>query len=517
MHLLNHHLPILFAIAALVIFAACSEYPEMDENILAYHVFNEGQFDVGNDDDEYVDLVSKSFGMTSKEVRKIQKTIISKKTESNLRYTFEGVMHSKIVELLDKNSNSARKDFIVNVLAPYLNVLSKNEPYKSGLDKDIFENDIIFLFGKFFKNSAVLGNFIDDIYRYNHGGVSSTDYLNLLNETLAGYNLFVDWNPQNNLNVLKVEEIILLTTPYKGKSITVLNLRRIVPGLMPPKLGYYTAGSNQVVLLDDMIDANVEEVAAEIEQGRFFSKYEDKRFEKFWRSIGLNLNVEKASKIYKSLMKKDFAGHTRSEIKVALAMETAVHEAKHLADQIEHPELTLNLDAEFSAHVTAAMFNPAPNATLFSAIRRMENYAMNHQLSQMNEVVRKLWEMAIRSANEELYTDDSLRQDLLCLYNDYRTIRERASFETLDDFHHQIASKIAEHYNMEDVGKSLNLINTGCTSAIPHSKPTIQFQEQTPLGSGKYMPVGQVKLDEEPSGKIIIRESESGKIIIQKN
>lgn len=517
MHLLNHHLSILFALATLFVIEACSEYPEMDVDILAYHVFNEGQFDVENNDNEYVNLVSKSFGMTSKEVRKIQKTILSKKTKSNLRFTFEGVMHSKIVELLDKNSNSARKDFVVNVLAPYLNVLSKNEPYRSGLDKDIFENDIIFLFGKFFKKSAVLGNFIDDIYRYNRGGVSSTDHLNLLNETLAGYNLFVDWNPQNNLNVLKVENVVLQITPYKGKSIAILNLKRVIPGLLPPKLGYYTAGSSQVVLLDDMINASVDETAAEIEQGRFFSKYEDKRFEKFWHSIGLNLNVEKASKIYKSLIKKDFAGHTKSEIKMALAMETAVHEAKHLVDQIEHPELTLNLDAEFSAHVTAAIFSPAPNATLFSAIRRMENYAMYHRLSQMNEAVRSLWEMAIRSANEELYTDDSLRKDLLCLYNDYRTIRERTSFETLDYFHYQIVSKIAEYYNVEDVGKSLNLVNAGCTSAIPLSKPTIQFQEQTHLGSEKYISEDQVELDERPSGKMIIRESESGKIVIQEN
>ena len=142
MHLLNHHLSILFALATLFVIEACSEYPEMDVDILAYHVFNEGQFDVENNDNEYVNLVSKSFGMTSKEVRKIQKTILSKKTKSNLRFTFEGVMHSKIVELLDKNSNSARKDFVVNVLAPYLNVLSKNEPYRSGLDKDIFENDM---------------------------------------------------------------------------------------------------------------------------------------------------------------------------------------------------------------------------------------------------------------------------------------------------------------------------------------------------------------------------------------
>lgn len=427
---------------------ACSEYPEMEDDILAFHVFSEGQFDASNDDDEYVDLLSKSYGMSPSKVQETQKLILSKKTESNLHYAYEGAMHAKVVDLLDKNGMGARNDFVVNVLAPYLDALTKNIPYKSGLDRTVFEADVVQLFGRFFGNSQTLENFMDDVYRYNGGDISDIGYLNSLNEILMPFGLFVDWNPQNNLNILKIKDSILSPTEFKGSSITILNLKRLVPGLMPSKLGYSTADSKQVILIDDMVNMEMEETAIEVEQGRFFSKYEDKRFEKFWHSIGLDLNVDRASKTYRSLMKKDLAGHTRTEIKKFLAMEVAVHEAKHLADQIEHPELTLNLDAEFAAHVTAAIYSPSPNVALMSAIQRMENYAMYHRLSKLDGVVARLWNMALRSANNELYTNDSLRRDLMNLYNQYRTIRENRGFEPLGDFEAQIVQKIAEFYNV---------------------------------------------------------------------
>lgn len=457
------------------LFTGCSEYPEMDEDILAYHVFSADQMDLENDDDEYIDLLAKSFGMTPKSVKKIQKFILSKKTESSLLYGFESAMHAKVVELLGSNDN-ARNDFVVNVLAPYLNVLSKNKFYKSGIDRKIFERDICALFGKFFyepQENNSLRAFMDDIYRYNNGGVSSTDYINQLNEVLLKKNLFVDLNALSYLNVLAVDDVVLSPTPYKNKSVSVVALKRIMPGLLPSKLGYYVAGADRVVVLNDMVDFVAEAKILEIEQNRFFSKYEDKRFVKFWRSIGLDLSLEKASKIYNQLMKKDFLGKPKKFVTQTMSMEVAIHEAKHLVDQIEHPELTLNLDAEFSAHVTAAIFNPAPNAALFSAIDRIAGFAMHHRLAVMNDVTRKLWTMAQRSAYEESYSSDSLRLDLLRLYCDYRTVREQASFGSLVDFNRQIASKVAEHYGIAD---SISLKIVDCLDLPPLRLPKVRPQ-----------------------------------------
>ena len=89
-----------------------------------------------------------------------------------------------------------------------------------------------------------------------------------------------------------------------------------------------------------------------------------------------------------------------------------------------------------------ALFSPAPNAALLSAIQRMEKYAMVQRQPYLNQVVVKLWIMAKRSAYEEQYTDDSLRIDLTDLYNNYRTIRENAYFEPLDEFAEKVAGKL---------------------------------------------------------------------------
>ena len=435
-----------------VLLIGCSEYPEMDKDILAYHVFSENAIDLENSDEEYLKLVAQSFGMSTKDVQNLQKNILSKKTTSNLVYSYEASIHGKIVELLDKKGSAAKKEYVVNVLAPYLDALSKGQPYKSGIDRSIFEEDLCALFNDFFnvpQGSNPLHDFIDDVYRYNHGGTSNADNLNRINNILVYNGLYIDWNEQSNLNVLKVQDAILPNTQYKDKTISIIKLKRIVPGLMPVKLGYYTAGSNQVVVLEDMVRFNADEKIKEVELGKNFSKYDDRRFEKFWHSIGLDLNVQKASRIYSALLKKDFLGKKKNFIQQSLEIETTLHEGKHFVDQIEHPELSLNLDMEFSAHITSAIFNPAPNVVLLSAIQRMEKYAMYHSLSNLNNVVRQLWEVAKRSANEELYTNDSLRKDLIEIYDNYRTIREHASFESLKDFCDDIVSPTMSHYHIE--------------------------------------------------------------------
>ena len=50
--------------------------------------------------------------------------------------------------------------------------------------------------------------FMDDVYRYNNGGVSSSDYINQLNEVLLKKNLFVDLNALSYLNVLAVDDVV---------------------------------------------------------------------------------------------------------------------------------------------------------------------------------------------------------------------------------------------------------------------------------------------------------------------
>ncbi len=408
----------------------------MEQDILAYHIYSQTDLDLNSKNKENVALLAKSFGMEMPDVVEVLNHILSKKTGSALRRDFKTAIEDKMT-LLERHkvNEKNRKDFVINVLGPYLNLLSRNELQNVGLESFDFQNRICKLFGKFFPNKIhnALDLFIGNVRFYFDGGSSSVKFLHILNETMMPQDYYVDFSFRSSANILIVKEEILPETCYGKSSIRILNLKRIMPGLLLPKTGYFTIGSNTVILLDDMIAIEAEELMTEMKT-KGFEKYTDVRFTKYWRSIGLNLDVSKASQSYMGLIRRDLEGKKFAYIKTSLQMDVAIHEAKHLADNIEHPELTLNIDCEFSAHMTQAYFSPIPYVALFSVINRMQQYAMFHKVSALNDVTRRLWRMAIRSAEDSNYSIQSLRSDLMNLYLDFRTIREYAKFEPLDDF-----------------------------------------------------------------------------------
>lgn len=427
------------------LFVACSEYPDMEPDILAQHIYSQNPIELGSSNKEYVTMLAKSFGMSEDGVVAVQKHILSKKTTGKMKDDYELALHKKVLELKQKHGKTAQKNFVVNVLAPYFDALSRNQIYKSGMENEIFERDVCELYEKFFPGERAaqsLYAFMNASRIYFSGESFNVDYLNTVNRNLLKYGLFLDYELQSTANLLKVQDTLLPMTAYKGDSLAAIKLKRFIPGLMPSKFGYYTIGMRYVVILDDMVAARAESDSLELENGELYRKYGDKRFELFWRYLGLNMTLQKASEIYNLLLKKDFGGKSIAFIKRAEELNTTIHETKHIVDQIEHPELTLNLDAEFSAHVTEAIFSPVPNVALLSAIQRMENYAMVQRQPYLNQVVVKLWTMAKRSAYEKQYTNDSLRIDLADLYNNYRTIRENAYFEPLDEFAAKIVGRL---------------------------------------------------------------------------
>ncbi|MEE0876784.1 MAG: hypothetical protein UIH18_05755 [Fibrobacteraceae bacterium] len=435
-----------FLIFLLTLFlVACSEYPEMEMDILAQHIYSQNPIDLDSQNKEYVAMLAKSFGMKEDEIVDIQKHILSKKTTSRMKQDYEAALHKKIFELKQRNRKSAQKDFIVNVLAPYLDDLSRGHIYKSGLENEVFEREICELYEKFFSEANAaqsMRDFMNAAKIYFSGESFNVDYLNTINGNLLKHGFFLDFELQSMASILKVQDTLLPMTLYRDDSLAVIKLKRFIPGLMPSKVGFYTIGMRYVVVLDDMTLVRAEADSMELVQGKSYRKYNDIRIERFWRSLGLDLNLQKASEIYNILLKKDFEDKSLAYIKKAAELNTTIHEAKHIVDQIEHPELTLNLDAEFSAHVTETIFSPVPNVALLSAIQRLERYAMHQRLSRLNQVVVDLWQIAMLSAYKEKYTNDSLQQDLIELYNNYRTIRENASFESLDEFTEKVIKKL---------------------------------------------------------------------------
>lgn len=414
---------------------SCSSDVKMEPDILAYHMYSQAQIDLDSKNKESVALLAKSFGMKESEVIEIQKHILSKKTGSTLRWSFMAGIENKIAHLAKEKSAKSREDFVVNVLEPYLNLLVRNELQTVGLESQNLQDVICRLFAKYFSEGGQnsLTVFINDVRLYFDGGISTIENLHALNATLLNYGYFIDCEYTSYLNILKVKDEILPETPYGNSAVRILNLRRFIPGLLPPKSGYYTIESNIVIVLDDMVARSAEETMAEMVREDFV-KYADRRFNAFWHSIGLNLDVFRASQIYMELVKRDFAGKDFEYVKNAGVVGVAIHEAKHLVDHIEQPELTLNLDREFNAHVVQAIYGIAVYSELFAAIDRMQNYAMHNRVHVLNDVTRKLWEMAIRSAEDSSYTVEVLRRDLKELYNNYRSIREHAQFGSLDKF-----------------------------------------------------------------------------------
>jgi len=433
-------------IVLLVLFVSCSEYPEMDSDILAQHIYSQNPIELASSNKEYVSVVAKSFGLTEKQVVEVQRNILSKKTTGKLREDYEKKLQRKIFELEQKRINNSNKyDFVINVLAPYLDDVSRNQIYRSGLEMEAFEEKVCSLYEKYFPTDNAkksLRDFFNASRIYFSGESFNVDFLNAINMNLLRHGFFVDYELQSMASVLKVEDTLLPMVSYKDDSLAVLNLKRIIPGIMPSKKGYFVIGMRYVIVLDDMIAVQAEADSLELQKGDLFRKYADKRYERFWRYLGLDQTLAKASDVYNILLKKDFGGKSIAYIKRVEQINTSIHEAKHIVDQIEHPELTLNLDAEFSAHVTEAIYSPSPNVALLSAIQRMENYAMLQRQPYLNDVVKKMWLMANRSAYEKQYTNDSLRVDLMRLYENYRTIRENAYFDPLDNFFEKIVSKL---------------------------------------------------------------------------
>lgn len=433
-----------FYFLAFFLLCSCSNNMDMDDDILDEYLIRQSSFYIDKTDNEYLELLSQSFGISKDKVKKVQKHIISKKNQATVERDYDRAIIQKIEALKKSNKDDRRLDFVYNILAPYLSALSRNEPLLVKESNLFQEQDVVELFEKFFPGG---GNSFADLVSSAHGYFKG-EYFNInkqhnVNKVLMPYGLLLDFEIESCANVMQIQDTILTPMAYKGDSVAVLKTRRIIPGLLPSKIGYSSAATYFVIVIDDAVEKQVEKFTRELKAD--FSKYGSKNdlYNRYWRLIGLpKFDIFKANEIYSKLLEKDFGGKSREFIKYAQEMETVIHEAKHQVDGIEHPELTLNLDIEFSAHVTAAIFSPAPRVALLSAIQRMDNFGISLGDTTSYNVSRQLWELAIKSAEDSTYTEQQLKSDLIEIYNSYRTIREKQSFERLDDFRDQVVSKL---------------------------------------------------------------------------
>jgi hypothetical protein len=150
----------------------------------------------------------------------------------------------------------------------------------------------------------------------------------------------------------------------------------------------------------------------------------------------------KSKKKNVDLDSKDFVKSNFKQIKTALIIQTAIHEAKHKIDEYEAPDQRLSVDNEVSAHLTAAIFSSCPFNGLNSAIGRMEGFSRNVRSRTLNNMIRQLSNLEVSSLNKKNYGSEQLREDLRRIYANYRTIGGNSELIDLGDFESYVVGEV---------------------------------------------------------------------------
>lgn len=434
---------ILLAGASLLV--SCRQMPKMDSDILASHILAQQAIYLDDKTPKYAKLVSRSFGISPREFLALQKHIVQKRKRTLLEVDARAAMKRYIKELGGKRDQGSMREYITQLLVPFMQKKACGEGVQSDIDEAVVQ-----MFGQFFPEARdALGELVMSIERYYAGGSHNADYLKAVNDALKRRGFFMLLDLGNAANVLTIADSIVEPLPYSdGQWLSVLALRREVPGFLPSVNGYSTLGSEEVVVLLDMVEFQAEEVLAELEEGGAFEKFADPRHEQARRRLGIPIGTDEANELYRALLRKDFGNRPKAYVTRALSMEVALHEAKHRVDNIVMPEMTLNYDLETSAYLTAAMFAAAPHYGLLSAILHLEGYCYRYGDKPLVKALRSLWKLAQQDAAGEL-SEAELRDGLYQTYLAYVTIREGYYLPDLEKFEDEIASRCWKYFARE--------------------------------------------------------------------
>jgi len=421
--------------------------PEMKVEVLTLQLISHTNFYLDQTDDEYLSLVGHSLGVSKNRVKALQKYIGQTRNERELEHNAKESIKQSLIELSAMKKENRKKSFLTQVLAPYLTITLKEIHLDQSIEERIFQEFEI-NFGNE-KNSSPLKEIIDATKNYHRGESFNVDFLHAINQVFIWKGYYLDYNLESTANIFKIKDRIIDDLIWNDTTkISVLLLKRVIPGILDSKLGYSTIATKNVVVIEDPLNQIAEVYLQELKRINSLEKFNDLRFEKYWKKAGLSLSLDIADQIYKNLLTRDFAGKNKKEIIKALEMEIALHEAKHKADNYDAPHQTLNLDREFGAHVTAAIYSEAPFMALYSAIERIQNFYFHLNEERMQENTVALWEIA-RKALDSSYTKETLRHDLYILYTKYRTIRENEPLPLLGPYQEKIVSAIWEYYKKQ--------------------------------------------------------------------
>lgn len=414
------------------ILVLCGCAVRQETPVVAFTVIQHAVIDLTKGKDPFADTLVKYFGVTKSQGLDVIDYVEDRDTRDKINFDALLAMRKSLASTTTSPSESSRRRFAVDVMAPYLQcILHDNAP--AGDDRKTIHEKFARLFGVAGSNG--LSGVTNSIRSYRTGGSFHVDSLNLFNRQILPYGFILQLNNRyQQACLLDVTDTILAPRKWKDSTLSVIEVGRRIPCFLGSEYGYSTMKTEYVVVVRDKIRQQAEEYAKEIDTSWLGSFFPDRRFsESLWNGLGLDMTRNEADKIVWELLKRDLKGRTIPEIALALETETAIHEAKHKTDDIELPGMTINFDCEVSAHLTQAICGNSPFLALFEAIQRIEGFYANSGDEKMAAILVQLWGIA-KLAKSPGYPAESLRQELSKIYVGYVAKSSGTPLPNMDEF-----------------------------------------------------------------------------------
>ncbi len=411
----------------------CSSKPSQKTSVLTFTVAQNAVIDLTKDQDEFADTLVKYFGTTHAEARRVIDYVIEHNNRNTIAVHAALEIQKSMKDLRGSDPVRTRDEFVVNVMAPYLQCLLHDNPLPHEFKNAVMERySNAFGIGKAPNGLSAVAT---SIQSYRTGGSFHADSLNLFNRQILAFGKILQLNNRyQQACLLDVTDTILAPRRWGDSTIWVLETGRGIPCFLGVEYGYSTIHTDYVVVVKDMIRQHAQELHMQLDSTWLGSFYPDRRFaEQVWASLGMGMTRQEADKIVYELLKRDFGGRDISTIAQALEIETAIHEAKHKTDDIDLPTMTMNFDCEVSAHLTQAICGNTPFHGLVDAIQRVEGFYVNSGNPQMATLLVQLWELASNAASPGT-SPDTLRAKLVQVYSGYKIGSSTTPLPNLDPF-----------------------------------------------------------------------------------
>jgi len=409
---------------------------------IALTVAQHARVDISQDKDDFADTLVKYFGMSHQEGLQVIEFAHQHRTMNSLVMRVADELNGAPQEMQDMEPRQAQEYFAANMLEPYLQcVLHQIELPVSAVE------NVHAGFRKVFADTAArsrLESLAASMRSYQTGGYFQADSLNRLNDLLQTQGFIVQLDNRHlQMCVFDQERVLLDNLKWGADSFSVLLVKRRIPCMLPGEFGYSTMGSQQVVVIEDALREQAQEYRRRLDAATEELVYPDPAVFALWSRMGLSLSLADGNRIAAALIQRDFGSQGVDDILRALEIETALHEAKHKADEFDIPSLTINFDSEISAHLAEAICSTSPFHSLYSTIRRVEGFYASSDDARMAKMLKVLWEIAGK-AEQPTYSADQLRQDLQKAYEGYIAESNNAHLVDLQKFRNEVAPRIID-------------------------------------------------------------------------